>query len=175
MQFADDLVAEGEKTLETAERSWAHINETAQLLPPQQRLQVIEKWLLEFDPSFSEVLSGLSNVQQERARHAHKLKFQLHTYHYLFLDANVAYFNALVSTGHDSLRSLNGLTKGLDIMKRTVPRYLPEKVIYQNRCAAAMESLLKKNLPRKTSQSVRKDIQALTADVEQARCVLNLM
>lgn len=164
-----DLIAEAVKTLEIAEMSWNRINDSINLLSPLQRLQSIEKWLLEFDPIFGEVLSGMSVVQQQRARHAHNLKFQLHSRHYLFLDVQVAYFNALVSSGCDSIRSLSGLTRGLDIMNRTVPRFLPEKVIYQRRCALAMNAFSHKNLPKKTSQNIRKDMQALLAEVEQAR------
>lgn len=168
-KYPEQDIIEAEKTLLTAEHSWKVVGESLSSYSPAQQLQMIEKWLLAFDPSFGEVLSPLSPIQQHRARTAHNLKFQLHTYHHLFIDANVAYHNSLVASGHENLRSLDRLIRGIEIMEKTVPAFLPEKIIYESRFVDAIQSCLKKNLPKKTSQSLRRDVERLSKHIGDAR------
>ena len=139
-------------------------------LTPQQQLVSLEKWLLEFDPAFGEVLSGLSALQQHRAKRNHDLKFQLHTYHRLFIDVYVAYFIAVVAVGQDNLRVIQYLARAAGIMTSTLDTFAPEKVAFEHKYATAGLSLLaKKNISKKMSQGIRQDLQNLQAHVEAAR------
>jgi hypothetical protein len=108
---------------------------TLSSLSPIQSLPNLEKWLIEFDPSFTEPITSFPLQQLIRIKQTHSLQFQLHPHHSLLLTVHQVYLKLLVSGHPDgartSLKSLQRYQRIYDFIKAVCPEFTFERIEFE--------------------------------------------
>ena len=103
-------------------------------MSPIQSLPTIERWLIEFDPSFTEPVTSFPLQQLIRIKRTHSLQFQLHSHHSLLITVHQVYLKILV--GHpdgarNSLKSIQRYQRIYDFIKAICPEFTFERIEFE--------------------------------------------
>jgi hypothetical protein len=108
-------------------------------------VQNLEKWLLEFDPSFTETVTPFHLQQLIRIKQTHSLTFQLHSHHSLLIDAHQLYLKILDITNiGNSMKILQGYQRLYEIIKTVCREMMSERIEFEKKYYESMTGLLAK-------------------------------
>jgi hypothetical protein len=142
--FQSANIADAEESLSVAYSSWDSLSKSLSSLPSSsQTLQNIEKWLIEFDPSFTEPTTPFQLQQLIRIKQTHSISFQLHSHHSLLIHAHQLYLKILEATSTaNPMKILQGYQRLYEIIKTVCPDMTSERIDFEKKYSETINGLL---------------------------------